>query len=767
MKFLLFLFVSYCAANDCFSQTSYREEYNGPFNSWANVKSRFKAAADGNKDDTKALQMALDSLTTIASVLFNDKSNTKYLVIYLPAGIYKISQTLKLTGKIGVSFIGEDPEKTIIKWYGGDNDTMFNSNRSAYIKISRITWDANNKKKIQVLGVHYKDVSAPNFAPTSIELSDMIFKGNPEYGIATGTYSSDGTGMMDSEVAIKRCKFISCQGAGISIKGFNALDYWIWDSEFIDCNIGVSCSLGNYHIYQSHFYNSITTDVNIKDAMYSSIRNCYSNNAKAFSIDLGASCNAFKRIFQGNFVKGCKSVPIQYHHQGKITLMDNFFLNDSSVPFSIDYNSWCKGNYDLLSIDNSYNEANPQNLRKDFPSRVHSVEDKKFNSKTMRMPAIRPLQPFVSYIKRKIFEVPADAGSEAIQKIINTASALKGQRSIVHFPMGNYNISKTIEVPAGSDIQIIGDGLLYASVFKKITTNEGEFNFFNIKGPSYITVKDIQIDQEGARDKTVAFNFTNIDQPKSQVRIDQIYSKATNTLYIDKLNYTYFEKNNSFFSNGNTIIGGDKVKTGTGTSRLNCFGGQSAGVRLENNATMVAMDCWWEGSYKKDFIPLNLNGNGNLTVDGALYAPLDQDSGIVVNVSNFKGNIALLNMYLNGSIDVKPNSPGLNMLIWNIHIYNKQDPFAFLRQKLASKIAMMGISSQCFNKDGVKCNTEELISLSDVVINIPDLNGFLNDLTKENRKSVPKPYINLANGVSNIYISRVSVLNGTTACYFR
>lgn len=766
MKIICLLIIVCFLAMDSLSQSKYREEFNGPFRSWANAKTRFKATADGVKDDTKSLQMALDSLTTTERVLFNTGAKAKYLVIYLPAGTYKISQTLRLEGKIGVTFIGEDPAKTIIKWHGGDNDTMFFSNRSAYIKISRITWDANNKKNIEALGLHWKDFSEPNFAPTTIEFSDMIFKGNPKYGISAGTYASEGTGMMDAEVAIKRCKFYSCQAAGILIKGFNALDYWIWDSEFSNCNIGVDCSHGNYHIYQSHFNNSLTSDISNQDVTYSSVRGCYSNNAKAFSVDAGAGCNAFKRIFQGNFIKGCKSVPIQYHHQGKISLLDNYFLNDDNVPFTVEYASWCKGNYDILSVDNSYVEANPHNLRKDFPNKVHSIEDKRHNSKKVQMPGVKPLPPFVPYIKRRIFEVPVDANSATIQEIINTASALKGQRSTVHFPMGNFSVDKTLEIPAESDIQLIGDGILYASVFNKTGNSEKAFNYFKINGPSYVTIKDIQIGQYGASDRTNAFLFTNVDQPASQVRIDQLYSKSANSVYIDQLNYTYFEKNNSFFSNGHTIIGGDKVKVGAGTSRLYCFGGQSARVHLENNATMVAMDCWWEGAAKKDFLPLDLSGNGNLTVDGALYAPSDADSGAVINVSNFKGNITLLNMYLAGSINVKPNSPGLKMMIWNINIYHKKDPFLFLRQKMASKIAMMGITTQCFEVAGIKCATGDPQSLSDVAVNVPELNSFINVLTKDIRRAMPKPFVNLADGVSNIYISRVSVGNGATACFF-
>jgi hypothetical protein len=766
MKFFLLAVIFLCFSIDSFSQASYREEFNGPFEGWANVKTRFKAAANGIQDDTRALQAALDSLTSTERVLYNDKTKSKYLVVYLPAGTYRISQTLRLVGKMGVTFIGESPEKTIIKWYGGDNDTMFFSNRSSYIKVSRITWDANKKKNIEILGLHYKDFAEPNFAPTSIEFSDMIFTGSPKYGISAGTFTSEGTGMMDAEVAIKRCKFFSCQSAGIWIKGYNALDYWIWDAEFNNCNIGVDCALGNYHIYQSHFNNSATADINILNALYSSVRGCYSNNAKAFSVDAGASCNAFKRIFQGNFVKGCKSVPIQYHHQGKISLLDNYFLNDNNVQSSVDYTSWCKGNYDILSINNNFTEANPNNLRKDFPSMVHSIEDKKVISKTTGIPSIKPLAPFIPNVKRKIFEVPSDAGSAVIQEIINAASALKGQRSIVHFPMGTYNIDKTLKVPAGSDIQLIGEGILNASIFKKQSNSEPDFIFFKVDGPSYITIKDIQVGQDGARDKTSAFVFTNIDQPASQVRIDQIYSKSKTSIYIDQLNYTYFEKNNSFFSTGNTVIGGNKVKAGTGTSKLYCFGGQSAGVHLENNATMVAHDCWWEGGSTKDFLPLNLSGNGNLTVDGALYSPSNHDSTTTINVSDFTGNICLLDMYLGGSIDVKPNSAGLKMLVWNVNYYYKKDPFFFFKQKMASKIAMLGITTQCFSTAVTKCATEDPQSLTDMSVNVSDLNAFINELTRENRKATPKPYINLKNGVSNIYISRVSVQNGAIACLF-
>jgi hypothetical protein len=751
-----------------YSQTAYREEFNGPFPSWANVKTRFKAAGDGKKDDTRALQQALDSLSRTLKVTYNTNSPGRYVVVYLPAGTYKISRTLRLEGKIGVSFIGEDPLKTIIKWEGGDDDTMFLSNRSAYLKISRITWDANNKKNIEALGIHYKDYIEPFFAPTSVELSDMIFTGKPKYGISCGTTAPEGTGTMDSEFAIKRCRFISCTEAGIHIKGYNALDYWIWDAEFNNCKIGVQCFYGNYHLYQSHFNDSQVADIYNRNGYYTSVRDCYSKNAAVFSLDEGAGCNAFKRIFQNNIVVGCKATAIQYHHLGKLSLMDNNFINElQPSPQIADYHTWCYGHSDILSVNNKYNAVKPFNLRQDFPSAIHSITDQYPEvKKALIKPVVRSLQPFIPYVKRQVFEIPANATSEVIQQVINKAAKAKGQRPIVHFAMGDYFLERSIVIPAESDMQIIGDGLLNASnLIKK--NNSVDSYYVKIQGPSYITIKDLTIGREGYGGTAHGLLFTGVDQPSSEVFIDQIYTLSNRSLVIDKLNYTYFEKNNSFFSKGNIVTGGDKIKSGKGTSRLYCFGGQSAGTTLENNATMVAKDCWWEGSYRKEFLPLNLSGWGNLTIDGAMYAPRDNDSGAAVQINNFRGQVTLMNMYLIGSIFANRTPRDLKLLIWNINMYHKRNPFDFLKQKNAAGIAMLGISSQCFKSYDPGCADENIKSYPDQLLNVKQKNDFIYQLTRDDRKAVPGRYRNLPDGISNILISRVSVLTGTTAFTFR
>jgi hypothetical protein len=751
------------------AQQDYREEFNGPYRSWANVKTRFRAAGDGKKDDTKPIQLALDSLTRNLKSLFNTAPGTRYLVVYLPAGTYRITNTLRLEGRIGVSFIGEDPTNTIIKWDGRDNDTMFFSNRSAYVKFSRITWDANNKKDIEALGIHYKDMVEPFFAPTSIEVSDMIFTGKAKYGISCGSIPGQGTGTMDSEFTIKRCRFLSCTEAGINITGYNALDYWIWDCEFNACKIGVKCAYGNYHLYQSHFYNSTIADIHNTNGYYTSVRGCYSKNAQVFSWDEGAGCNALKRIFQSNVIENCRQTAIQYHHLGKISLTDNQFINTTtSSPSIVEYASWCYTSFDILSVGNRYHGKQPFILRKDYPSKIHSITDLTSSSKAAAVkPVIRPLQPLLPFVKRKVFEVPVNAGSALIQEIINKAALQKGQRPVVHFPMGEYILENTLVIPAGSDMQLVGDGILGASSFIQ-KTPKNDFYYFNIKGPSYVTIRDLTIGKEGNPEQSNGFLFTGIDQLSSEAYLDQLYSPHTSrSLMIDQLDYTYIEKNNSFFSKGNICIGGRKVRDGKGTSRLYCFGGQSAGTTLQNNATVVAKDCWWEGSFRKDFMPLRLNGWGNLTIDGGMFAPADNDSGSVVQIEQFRGKVTLMNMYLIGSIFARPAQSNLQMLFWNINMYHKKDPTAFLSQKTGAKLAMLGITSQCFKAHDRLCSDENTRTAADKMLNVPDKNKFINELTADNRRALPRSYRNLSPGVSNIFISRVSVLTNNTAFTFR
>lgn len=732
------------------------EEFNGPFASWANVKSRFGATGNGKTDDTQSLQAALDSLSnTLTAFNTGDRG---YMVVYLPAGTYRISRTLSLRGKIGVSIIGEDPENTVINWAGGNNDTMLWANGSAYFKIARVSWNGGKSTGVEAIGIHWKnrwdDGKSKSNAPLNIELSDMNFD-NLLVGICGGTFNdANGTGNNDSEFTIRRCTFRKCE-VGLRITGFNALDYWVWNCSFINCRVGVFCVNGNYHAYKCYFEGSTDADFQNKGGYYTSVRECYSYGSKIFSLDEGSSCNPFKRIFQKNTIINYRDNPIQYFHLGSVSLVDNSFIAPATkAHYDVMLGSWCLGIYTVLSFNNRYQVSRPiymvmpqQKVMRigDAPSKGLIATNRSF---TAAMPKAAKRQA------RKVFEVPPGANSAAIQQLVNAAARLKGSKPIIHFGFGRYAIDKTIDIPAGADMQLTGDGLLYATQLLFANARRTDNNpVFRIKGPSSVVIRDMQIGLHTGNynNNYVGIVFENIDRPGSRMMIDQLHSSSNNTLFLDGMNYLYVEKNNSFFSEGNYLSGGAIQQAGKGTFKVNCFGGQYARLTVRNNAEFTAKDCWWEGPVR---LPLDLTGDGNITIDGAKIAPNNADSLPTIRINKFDGKIILLNMYVQGGLNVNPNNDKLKLLCYNLHFYHKMDPLSFLRNRPTFQGMFMGIHSQCFDNNNPACKAIASHPAADV--NVKDTTAFIRDMLTQSRQ-LPVAAGAASPQVSNIYITRLSV----------
>jgi hypothetical protein len=747
-----------------FNTAHAQEEFNGPLPGWANVKTRFNAKGNGKEDDTKFIQRAIDSLTQPA-INYNT-GKTAYMVIYLPAGVYNISSTLLLKGKIGVSIIGESPLSTIIKWTGADGGNMLLANGTAYFKISRVSWDANKRKNIEALGIHWKsrekDEKSESAAPTSIEISDNVFTGDCKYGISGGTAAGSGMNAMDAEITIRRCLFNACE-TGIQITGYNALDYWVWDCRFLHCSFGIRCNSGNYHVYRSYFSNCYS-DVENTNSYYTSLRGCYSENATHLSYDQGASSNPFKRIFQANTVITPKEIPIISYHLGKITLLDNLFDSaaSKSVTSFVETGSWAGGNYEVLSVNNRYRNTSAVKFNRPA-SRLFAFEDKNGvpipkNSGSF-LDAQDKLPPLV---KRQIFLVPAGAGTSLIQGLIDQALQLKGNRPIVYFPVGKFMLDVPLHIDANADVQLIGSGYLYASMLQPSAAFPKGMALINIKGPTQVTIKDIQLgDFTSALAGITGIRFANIDQPEGRAFIDQLYSNATRSVYANGLDYLRIQESNSFFSDGKTITGGPLLQKGEGTASLYCFGSQFAGLRVDKNAVAVIKDCWWEGAMRK---PLSLTGSGRLTIDGAMIAPNGADSNTTVSIEKFSGKISLLNMYLQGAISVDKNSGGLNLLLWNIHFYFAMNPLKFITSDAGFRTAALGLTTQCFTPGDKKC--DNIFTIPDTVKGNIKIDNFFPEMLADDRAAMPRKFAKAPSAVSAVVISRVSIGGCATAIEF-
>ena len=192
------------------------EEFVGPFPSWSNVKTDFGAVGNGMADDTAALQKALDSFPA------------KSAVLYLPAGVYRITKGLTMTSHMFVAVTGEDPAKTIVKWGGSNEGVMLLCNGVRYSKIGRITWDGGGKPVTAV--AHLWDGHTPN-AATGLEHADEVYK-DVAIGLRAGLPH-----FMDAECMVSRCKFLRCSNTGLLINSMNALDWWLWNCEFVGCRL--------------------------------------------------------------------------------------------------------------------------------------------------------------------------------------------------------------------------------------------------------------------------------------------------------------------------------------------------------------------------------------------------------------------------------------------------------------------------------------------------------------------------------------------------
>lgn len=744
----------------CYAQ----DEFYGPLQGWANVKKRFGAKGDGKADDTKFLQRALDSLSDIPRG-YNTGNGKGYSVVYLPAGTYNISETLVLRGKIGVCIIGEDPAATIIKWTGNDNDTLFWSNGAAYFKVSRLTWDAGNKKNMECVGIHWKDKwkseLSQSYAALNIELSDMVFRGNPAFGISGGTLGgggAEGTGYNDSEIAVKRCSFNNCSQAGIRIAGYNALDYWIWDCRFIDCYNGVWNSFGNYHVYRSLFKRSKLCDLFNKNGYYTSVRHSYSVGSRDFSADDGASSNPFKRIFQGNTIINTAEIPIEYYHLGCITLLDNQVSKsrNKEYPMLVNQKSGYSADLSMLSVGNTYGYAEPLRLAATEKKRLIKADDKIIDIPLADGSVFEKTMPATPVkLKASIFEVPPNANTAGIQKIIDDAARSKGARPVVHFAFGKYYIDRPLSIPAGADMRIVGDGLIYSS--QLLPADLGKFSgkyLVEINGPSAVSIQDIQIGSDNGTTSTAnAILFRNIDQKGASLIMDQLYSYSDTSLMADGLDNIYIEKNNSFFSSGNYISGGKLQKAGKGSFTVNCFGGQFANLTVLNNAKFLSKDCWWEGPERQ---PLRLRGDGDITIDGAMIAPANPDSLPTLSVQHFRGRISLLNMYIQGGLNILPDNKDLEIFGWNLHFYFKLNPFDFAAvQRPSYKAMFAGITVQNFDKNNPIGNNPFFVK--ELQANVTDETAYVVKMLDQTRKAIPSVKNNSTAGASSIRLNRVTL----------
>lgn len=629
------------------------EEFVGPFASWMNAQTDFGAVGDGVADDTAALQKALDAL------------EHKSYVLYIPAGTYRITAGLIYNSRMDVTLLGEDPAKTIIKWDGPDEGTMLFCNGVRFARYGRITWDGSGKKVTAVF--HEWDGHTPN-AATGLQHTDEWFR-DVAFGIRAGKPH-----FMDAECNVLRCKFQRVSVAGVRIQSFNALDWFIWDSEFDDCNVGVTNDpgAGNFHVLRNIFRNSKVADITMRNACYFSIRHNLSISSNRFieARDIGGW--AVDLTLQGNtIIDPAETVAISINNPGPTLLFDNVVKSRAGVTEGpvVRLAAGLDGEY--VAVGNTFTVLKPFTAR----GRFLELETKIAVAKTITPPAL-PGAVTPQSKQRPVIELPASATAVELQAAIQKANALKGKRPIIHLPAGGYALEQTVTIPAELDVQLVGDG----NQTRLNWTGAANGTIFALAGPVRATFRDLSM--WGDNGKATGIRVTNCDQPGARIFGDDLWVHGCREygLLVDGLEQADVSLR-TFYHSDNTgvsvkVAGGPHAAVGERTpARTVIFGGASSNSAfnydVSNGGRLMAQDIWYEGA-PPTF--MKLSGTGSFTLSGAQIAPgrpgpnaLQTDPTYAgITLDDFRGKATFLTTIFGTRVMVRGDGDGANLLLMGI-----------------------------------------------------------------------------------------------------
>ncbi len=354
-------------------------------------------------------------------------------------------------------------------------------------------------------------------------------------------------------------------------------------------------------------------------------------------------------------------------------------------------------------------------------------------------------------MRRKIFEVPAGSNAAEIQAIIDRAAKISGKRPIVHFPYGTYQISNTLVIPAGSDIQLAGDGFgdLRATMLSWTGTSAGPIIRF--EGPSRATLRDLTL-----RGSKLATNLliTGADEPGARVYLEGFHQVGGGTgLLVNGLDHTLVLSYDGAFSGLTAAVkvnGGPRAAAGHPAEGRTLFysGAMSGNVlshQVSGGAALIVQDGWYEGGNASTYA--DLTGRSRFIAAGDHIAVRQNDPAILMH--DFSGKALLAACDLSGRFTLTGSNAAAKVLILGILAENEQ----FLDDQSHPKAQFLAMTSRTRNHGSTVINGGSLAA-SDIGTY---QEGFVRDLL-----SVPF-YPDSANTrATDIRLYRVMSLGGAT-----
>ena len=595
------------------------EEFVGPFASWRDLRHDCGAVGDGKADDTMALQRALDELT----------EHKNACVLYIPAGTYRLTATVQTKRKEhtdcqGVAVIGEDPSSTILLWDGPAGGTMFQWD-AWYSKISRLTFEGGGQAGTGLL-------YGPSFS-TYNETSDLVFR-NTRNGLVFGGEKTNG----QAENEVLRCRFVNCE-TGVQTVNWNSMDIWVWYCQFEDCGRGIFNVMGNWHAWQNLFLRSRVADVGISNLMaFSVVNNTSVKSHRFLDFETGHTWGSPTSITGNRVLDPTGDFAMKLSNAGPYLVVDNTFRCRGKTRAA--QMTWA----DQTFVGNTYTDIDAVAER----GRFRRIAEKTVDAKLIP-DALPELPPAPPQRKRRVFEVAAGASSSQIQQAINEASKLSGRQPVVHLPMGNYKLDQTLVIPAGCDIQLVGDGAgETATRLNWAGAEDGVL--LRLDGPSRAILRDLYIHAPNAR----AMLIEDADQPGGRIFADQLnvngsqqeYQPRTAALRINGLVQTDVLLR-ALQGSGNSgvwveAIGGPNAASAR--NQVSIFTGATGSAAgqydVSRGGRLVVRGVYHERS-SGSLNGLHLTDSGTLCIDATRFSYATSSNAATIGSDNFRGLFTL------------------------------------------------------------------------------------------------------------------------------
>lgn len=582
-------------------------EFNGPFPDWWNVVTDFGADPTGVNDSTAAFRAMFFAMSQYR------QKDSQYIgyVGYVPAGTYKITETLFLPDKrdvidngIGLSVWGENPETTILKWYGPSDNSIIWSDGCHSSVIARLTFDGSGACKAGLQLEHDHDLPTPN---TYSRAQDCIFKDS-----TFGFYQSDelpGIGT-DSEFSLMRCKFYRCSTAGVRVVAGEAYNYWVRKCYFEDCTNGVLNGYsGAINVYDSVFVRSTQYDININAGQrVCGIRRNYSYDSNRFCLIYYSNS-----VVEGNHIfDSVQTDTIQFGYRLKQMFLNNVIKSKSGITTGPVINEIAAFSYNpdiftpsapLFIYMNQFNVLNPIQPSSVTP-KWNDIQDNIYVQNIVRED-IPELPPFPPKVVRPMYYLDGATMQDTIDAATSYATANPDSRPVIYFPCyasGNRTkIPRTLVFPPNVKMSLQGGGIYSAfRVYDENRNNNDPYLLF--RGPSHITVQNIKFGYTYAEGHKIGIQavFDNCDQVGGRFYSDNGTGipkfEGINNLIVNLTDFPMYSHQQENFPA--TITG---TIDGNGNSRFLLEGGAGANegeVHYQwatgNGAHVFLRDIWYE-----------------------------------------------------------------------------------------------------------------------------------------------------------------------------